>query len=521
VRNLFKGEVPYVLYVVITIIMLIIGLILGWIFQGYIYRSKIGSIDEYQKKRREELEKESEAEKREMRLQLKEEYEHKIQELELKYKERQKELLEIENRLIKKEEFVDRRSLNIEKKERDFAKKEEDLLLLQRDVEDKKSKIEAELLRVANLSVEDARSIVIKRVEDELQKEFAKKLGQMEDELKERVADKAKILLSQAMESCAIEYVSENTVSVVPLPSDELKGRIIGREGRNIRTFETLTGVDLLIDDTPEAVTLSCFDPVRREIARRALERLIIDGRIHPARIEEFVNEAEGEFEQVLLKEADDALVMLSLYGFPHELKRLIGEMRFRTSYGQNLLQHSIEVANIAGVLASELGENVILAKRAGLLHDIGKVLSSDLEGPHAIVGGDILRRHGENDEVVHSVQAHHNDIKQETVLDVIIQVADTLSATRPGARRENLETYIKRMEDLERIATSVQGVKKAFVVQAGREIRIMVNPEEINEDIALKISHDVAKKIEEEVIYPGIIKVTVVRETRYIDYAK
>lgn len=518
---MFKGEVPYFLYVVITILMLLIGIFLGWIFQGYVYRSKIGSADEYLKKRKEELEKEIEALKREIRLQSKEEVEKKFQELEEKYRSRQREISEIENRLLKKEEIVDRRSMALDKKEKDLVKKEEDIIYIQREVEQKKSLVETELFRIANLSIEEARNIVIKKAEEELEKELAKRVMLLEESIKERANDKAKVLLSQAMESCAIEYVSENTVSVVPLPSDELKGRIIGREGRNIRTFETLTGVDILIDDTPEAVTLSCFDPVRREIARRALERLIIDGRIHPARIEEFVQEAEVEFEKVLYNEAEDALTKLSLFGMPNELKRLVGEMRFRTSYGQNLLQHSIEVAMICGIIASELHEDVIIAKRAGLLHDIGKVLSADLEGPHAIVGGDILRRYGEDDVLVHAVQAHHDEIKQETILDTIVQIADTLSATRPGARRENIEAYIKRMEELERIASSVPGVKKAFVVQAGREIRIMVNPEEVNEEIAPKMAHDVAKRIEEEVVYPGIIKVTIIRETRYTEYAK
>ncbi len=518
---MLKGEVPYILYVVITILMLIIGIILGWVFQAYLYRSKIGSIEEYQKRRKEELEKETEAERRELRIQIKEELEKKSLELEARYAAKQRELAEVENRLLKKEEFVDRRSVLLEKKDKDLLKKEEDLAILQKEIEAKKSLIDGELFRIANLSMADARAIVIKRAEEELEREVAKKIQQYEENLRDRAVEKAKVILSQAMESCASEYVSESTVSVVPLPSDELKGRIIGREGRNIRTFETLTGVDLLIDDTPEAVTLSCFDPVRREIARRALERLIIDGRIHPARIEEFVQEAEMEFEKVLFKEAEDALTKLSLFGFPQELKRLIGEMRFRTSYGQNLLQHSIEVATISGIIASELNEDPAEAKRAGLLHDIGKVLSADIEGPHAITGGDILKRYGEKDMIVHAVQSHHDEIKQETVLDAIVQIADVLSATRPGARRENIEAYIKRMEELEKIATSVHGVRKAFVVQAGREIRIMVNPEEVDEELANKMAHDVAKKIEEEIVYPGVIKVTIIRETRYTEYAK
>ncbi|MGB9695036.1 MAG: ribonuclease Y [Caldisericaceae bacterium] len=518
---MFSGDVPYFLYVVITILMFVIGAFIGWVIEGYIYKSKIGSINEYFKKKEQDFEKEVAQEKREQALQIKEELERKSFELEKKYKERQREIQEIEDRLLKKEEFVDKRLLTVDRREKDLIKRDEEVNALKLSLSEKHQQIEDELYKVANLSAEEARNIVLKKAEEEIQKDYAKRIAQIEEEIKENSEQKAKVILSQAMESCSIEYVSETTVSVVPLPSDELKGRIIGREGRNIRTFETLTGVDILIDDTPEAVTLSCFDPMRREVARRTLEKLIIDGRIHPARIEEFAQEAEKELEVALIKEADDALSSISLFGFNTELKKLIGQMKFRTSYGQNLLQHSLEVAVIAGIIAEELGENVVLAKRAGLLHDVGKVITAESEGPHAIVGGDILRKLGENEAVVHAVQAHHNDIKQETVLDAIIQVADTLSATRPGARRENLETYIKRMEELEKIASSIQGVKKAFVVQAGREIRIIVNPEEIHEEEAFKISHDIAKKIEQEMVYPGIIKVTVVRETRYIDYAK
>jgi ribonuclease Y len=521
VTELFTGDVPYILYVIITILMFAIGSFIGWIIEGYIYKTKIGSIDEYIKKKEEELEKEIAQQKREQALQLKEELDRKSFELERKHKDRQRETQEIEERLLKKEEFVDKRLLAVDKREKDLINRDEELNATKLELSEKRQKIEDELFRVANLSLEEARGIVLKKAEEEIQKDYAKRIAQAEEEIKERIDEKAKVLLSQAMESCAIEYVSETTVSVVPLPSDELKGRIIGREGRNIRTFETLTGVDILIDDTPEAVTLSCFDPIRREIAKRTLEKLIIDGRIHPARIEEFAKEAEKELEIALIKEADDALLSVSLFGFNVELKKLIGEMRFRTSYGQNLLQHSLEASVIAGIIAEEIGENVVLAKRAGLLHDIGKVITSENEGPHAIIGGDLLKKLGENEIVVHAVQAHHNDIKQETVLDAIIQVADTLSATRPGARRENLEAYIKRMEELEKIASSIQGVKKAFVVQAGREIRIIVNPDEIKEEEAFRISHDIAKKIEQEMVYPGIIKVTVVRETRYIDYAK
>ncbi|MBP8612387.1 MAG: ribonuclease Y [Candidatus Atribacteria bacterium] len=515
------GDIPYAVYVLVSIIMFVVGGLIGFLIQGYIYRSKIGSVDEYLKKRKEDLENQFEIERRSLQIQMKEELEKRSLELENKFKGRQREVQELENRLLKKDEIVDRRAQFLDKKEKDLSKKEEDLSRFEKELSEKEKNIELELFKIASLTKEEARKMILSEVEEELKKDISKKIAESEEEIKATAKEKAKVILSQAMENCAIDYVTETTVSVVPLPSDELKGRIIGREGRNIRTFETLTGVDLLIDDTPEAVTLSCFDPIRREIARRALERLIIDGRIHPARIEEFVSEAEAQFEEVLIKDADDALMTLSLYGFTNDLKRLIGEMKYRTSYGQNLLKHSIEVSTIAGILAEELGDNVVLAKRAGLLHDIGKVVAQETEGPHAIVGGEILRKFGESDPVVHAVQAHHDDIKQETVLDVIIQVADTLSATRPGARRENLESYIKRMEELERIANSVPGVKKAFIVQAGREIRILVNPDELSEEAAMKTAKDVSKMIEDSLVYPGIIKVTVVRETRYVEYAK
>ncbi len=514
-------QVPYILYLVITVLMLLIGFVLGFIFEGYIYKTKISSIDQYKKSKKEEAEKDIEAKKREMRIQMKEETERKQIELQRRRKEEQKQIQEIESRLLHKEELAERKSSAAEHKERELIKREEELKSLQKEAEDKLKEIGAEYYRVASLSPEEAKKIVIDNMEKGLEHEYSRKLKDMEKELEQNVGEKAKVILSEAMERCATDYVSETTVSVVPLPSEELKGRIIGREGRNIRTFETLTGVDILVDDTPEAVTLSCFDPIRREVARHALEHLIIDGRIHPARIEDFVQEADKEVEQMILKEADNALLTVSVYNVPMELKKLVGKMKFRTSFGQNLLRHSIETATISEILAAELGENVTLAKRAGFLHDIGKVMGSEIEGPHALIGADLLKRYGENPLVVHAVAAHHNEVKPETVIDVIVQIADTLSATRPGARRENLEMYIKRLEEIEKIAMSVPGIRKAFVVQAGREVRIMANPIEVNEDLAAKISHDIAKKIEEEVVYPGIIKVTVVRETRYTDYAK
>ena len=516
-------QVPYILYLIITIAMLAIGFLLGFLFEGYIYKTKIGSIEEYVKKRKEEAEKEIQSARLDMEISLKKQFEKKEDELENRIKQEQKQIQEIESRLLKKEEAAEHKLSSIEYKEKELVRKEQEIEKMREVAEEKIKEAEAQYFKVANLSPDEARRIVLENIEKELQGEYAKRIKEMEEELETDAEQKAKVILSEAMERCATDYVSETTVSVVPLPSEEIKGRIIGREGRNIRTFETLTGVDVLVDDTPEAVTLSCFDPIRREVAKQALEHLILDGRIHPARIEDFVREAEKNVEQMILKEAEEALMTVSIYNVPLEIKKLIGRMKFRTSFGQNLLQHSIESAMIASILASELGENVTLAKRAAFLHDIGKVMSSEIEGPHALIGADLLKRYGENPLVVHAVAAHHNDdgVKAESVLDMIVQIADTLSATRPGARRENLEMYIKRLEEIEKIAYSVPGIKKAFVVQAGREVRIMVNPTEVDETIALKISHDVAKKIEQEVVYPGIIKVTVVRETRYTDYAK
>ncbi len=514
-------QVPYILYLIITIAMLAIGFLLGFLFESYIYKTKIGSIEEYAKKRKEEAEREIQSARLDMEINLKKQFEKKEEELENRIKQEQRQIQEIESRLLKKEEAAEHKLNSLEYKEKELVKKEQEIERMRKAVEEKIKEAEAQYFRVAGLSPDEARRFVLENIEKELQGEYAKRIKEMEEELQTDVEQKAKVILSEAMERCATDYVSETTVSVVPLPSEEIKGRIIGREGRNIRTFETLTGVDVLVDDTPEAVTLSCFDPIRREVAKQALEHLILDGRIHPARIEDFVREAEKDVEQMILKEAEEALMSVSIYNVPLEIKKLIGRMKFRTSFGQNLLQHSIESAMIASILASELGENVTLAKRAAFLHDIGKVMGSEIEGPHALIGADLLKRYGENPLVVHAVAAHHNEVKPENVLDTIVQIADTLSATRPGARRENLEMYIKRLEEIEKIASSVPGIKKAFVVQAGREVRIMVNPTEVDETIALKISHDVAKKIEQEVVYPGIIKVTVVRETRYTDYAK
>jgi len=378
-----------------------------------------------------------------------------------------------------------------------------------------------ELQKVAQMSREEARDIILKKVEEELQRDIAMRIKEAEAKYKEIADEKAREILTEAIQRCAVDHTVESTVSVVSLPSEEMKGRIIGREGRNIRTFETLTGVDLIIDDTPEAVVLSSFDPVRREIARIALERLVKDGRIHPARIEEMVNKARKEVESKIREEGERASIEVGLQNLHPDLVRVLGRLYYRSSYGQNVLQHSIEVAKIAAIIAAELHADVNLAKRAGLLHDIGKAIDYEVEGSHATLGADLLKRYGEHPDVIHAVAAHHEEIPLIKTLDVIIQVADSISAVRPGSRRESIEIYIKRLEKLEEIAMSFPGVEKAYAIQAGREVRVLVSPEEVDDLTATRLAYQIAKKIEKEMEYPGQIKVTVIRETRAVEYAK
>lgn len=442
-------------------------------------------------------------------------------EIEKDNREKRAEIQRLERRLTQKEETLDRRLDNLDKKERVVTQKEQEAAEKIEELNALTAKQLEELQRVARMSGEEAREMLLRQVERECEREVARKIRESEDQAREEGDRKARDIITLAIQRCAVDQAAETTVSVVPLPGDDMKGRIIGREGRNIRAFETLTGVDLIIDDTPEAVVISGFDPVRREIARAALSNLIVDGRIHPGRIEETVDKAREEVEATMREAAEHAVFETGVTGLDSEVLKLLGRLRYRTSYGQNVLDHSIEVSHLAGAIAAELDVNVALAKRAGLLHDLGKAVDHEVEGPHAIISMDILRKHREPQEVIHAVGAHHNDIEAHSVEAVLVLAADAISASRPGARRETLETYVKRLQKLETIADSFPGVDKAFAVQAGREIRVMVKPESINDDGAAKLARDVARKIEDEMEYPGQIKVTVIREVRAVEHAK
>ncbi len=447
---------------------------------------------------------------------------------EAEFAERKGELHSQEKRLLQREQQLDRKKELIDSKEIEILEKEKGLQRVEQDLKKKEEEVGAlvqeqqQLLeRISGMSAQEARQYLLKSFEEEIRQDAGKLLRKVESETKEAADKKAKEIISLAIARYAGEYVAERTVSVVPLPNDEMKGRIIGREGRNIRAIEAATGIDLIIDDTPEAVLLSGFNPVRREVARIVLERLVVDGRIHPARIEEVVRKVEKEIETTIRETGEQATFDVGVYGIHPELVKFLGRLRFRTSYAQNVLQHSIEVAFLCGIMASELGINVKKAKRAGLLHDIGKAVDHEVEGSHAVIGADLAKKYGESKDVVHAIEAHHEDVKPETVLAVLVQAADALSGARPGARREMLETYVKRLENLEKIATSFSGVQKSYAIQAGREIRIVVNSEKVSDAEAAMLCRDITKKIESQLTYPGQIKVTVIRETRAIDYAK
>lgn len=471
--------------------------------------------------REEQLRREIEAKRKEILLEAKEEAFKIRAEIEKENKDKRAEIQRLERRLAQKEETLDRRLENLDRKERSIAQREAESQKKLEEIENLVKQQRAELERISGMSSEEARDLLLRQVNREMEREVARIIRQAEEQAREEADRKARDIITLAIQRCAVDQATETTVSVVPLPGDDMKGRIIGREGRNIRAFETLTGVDLIIDDTPEAVVISGFDPVRREIARVALSNLIVDGRIHPGRIEEMVSKAQAEAEAKMKEAAERAVFETGVTGLDPELMRLLGRLRFRTSYGQNVLQHSIEVAHLAGAMAAELDVNVPLAKRAGLLHDIGKAVDFEVEGPHAVIGMDLLKRYHEPPEVVHAAGAHHNDIEPHSVEAVLVAAADAISAARPGARRETLENYVKRLQKLETIADSFAGVEKTYAVQAGREIRVMVKPTEIDDDGAVKLAHDTAKKIEEEMEYPGQIKVTVIRETRAVEYAK
>jgi ribonuclease Y len=436
-------------------------------------------------------------------------------------KERRAELSKQERRLQSKEENLDRKTDSIEKKEEKLQNRLAAAERTRDDVERIKQEQQDMLEKISGLTAEDAKAYLIHQVESEVTHEEAVKIKEIKARFKDEAETHAREMIAMAIQRCAADQVAEVAVSVVPLPNDEMKGRIIGREGRNIRTLETLTGAELIIDDTPEAITVSCFDPVRREITRIALERLIADGRIHPARIEEMVEKAKREVESVIKAEGERAVFETNIHGVHPELVKLLGRMHYRTSYGQNVLNHSIEVSHIAGLLAAELGADVVTAKRAGLLHDIGKSVDHEIEGSHVQIGVDLARRYKENEYVVHAIAAHHNDVEPQTIVACLVQAADAISAARPGARRENVENYIKRLERLEEIASSFKGVSKAYAIQAGREIRVMIKPEEVSEDNMVILARDIAKKIEDELEYPGQIKVHLIREVTAVEYAK
>lgn len=491
------------------------------VYRRKVTEAKVGSAEEKAREIINEAVKTAETKKKEALLEAKEESIKTKNELDKETRERRAEIQNYERRVISKEEALDKKAEQIEKREAGFAAKEEELKKLKVEVQTLHDKRVQELERISGLTSEQAREFLLKTVEDEVHHDTAKMVKEMTARAKEEAEKKAKEYVVTAIQKCAADHVAETTISVVQLPSDDMKGRIIGREGRNIRTLETMTGVDLIIDDTPEAVILSGFDPIRREVARIALEKLILDGRIHPARIEEMVEKAQKEVETLIREEGEAAAMEVGVQGIHSELLRLLGKMRFRTSYGQNALRHSIEVAHLSGLLAAEIGVDVRTAKRAGLLHDIGKSVDHEMEGSHIQLGVDLCRKYKESAIVINAVEAHHGDVEPQSLIACIVQAADTISAARPGARREVLETYTNRLKQLEDIANSFKGVDKSFAIQAGREIRVMVVPEQVSDDDMVLLARDISKQIESELEYPGQIKINLIRESRVTDYAK
>ena len=483
--------------------------------------SKIGNAEAKAREIIDDAVKTAETKKKESLLEIKEESIRNKNELEKETKERRSELQRYEKRVLSKEEALDKKSEAIERREAGFTAKEEELRQREAKVEELSQQRVQELERISGLTSEQAKEYLLKTVEEDVKHDTAKMIKELEAQAKEEADKKAKEYVVTAIQRCAADHVAETTISVVQLPSDEMKGRIIGREGRNIRTLETLTGVELIIDDTPEAVVLSGFDPIRREVARIALEKLIVDGRIHPARIEEMVEKAQKEVDTMIREEGESAALEVGVHGIHPELLKLLGRMKFRTSYGQNALKHSVEVAQLSGLLAGEIGLDVRLAKRAGLLHDIGKSIDHDVEGSHIQIGVDLCRKYKESATVINAVEAHHGDVEPETLIACVVQAADTISAARPGARRETLETYTNRLKQLEDITNQFKGVDKSFAIQAGREIRVMVVPEQVSDADMVLLARDIAKQIEFELEYPGQIKVNVIRESRVTDYAK
>ena len=510
--------------IAVVITLLVTAVVVYFVTTAYykkVTEAKIGNADEKAREIIDEAVKTAETKKREAMLEAKEESIRVKNDLDKEVKERRAESGRSERRIVQKEENLDKKLEAIEKREAGFAAKEEEINRQKAQVAKLNEERVKELERISGLTSEQAKDYLLKTVEEDVKIDTAKLIKEMEHKAKEEADKKAKEYVVTAIQKCAADHVAETTISVVQLPNDEMKGRIIGREGRNIRTLETLTGVDLIIDDTPEAVILSGFDPIRREVARIALEKLIVDGRIHPARIEEMVEKAQKEVETMIREEGEAATLEVGVHGIHPELVRLLGRMKFRTSYGQNALKHSIEVAQLSGLLAAEIGVDVRTAKRAGLLHDIGKSVDHDMEGSHIQIGVDLCRKYKESPIIINAVEAHHGDVEPESFIACIIQAADTISAARPGARRETLETYSNRLKQLEDISNGFKGVEKSFAIQAGREIRIMVVPEQISDADMVLLARDISKQIEAELEYPGQIKVNVIRESRVTDYAK
>ena len=510
-----------IVLIVVAIVVALISAFIATQVRKNVVEKKIGSAEGKAREIIDEAIKSAEAKKKEALLEAKEENLKAKNELDKEIKERRAEVQRYEKRVLNKEEAIEKKSESLEKKENSLKNKEEKLAEAQTKVDELSEKRVQELERISGLTSEQAKEYLLKTVEEEVKIETAKLVKELESQAKEEADKKAKEIVVNAIQKCATDHVSETTISVVSLPNDEMKGRIIGREGRNIRTLESLTGVDLIIDDTPEAVVLSGFDPIRREIARIALEKLIVDGRIQPTRIEEMVNKARKEVETMIREEGEAATLEVGVHGIHPELVKLLGKMKFRTSYGQNALKHSIEVAHLSGLLAAEMGLDVRIAKRAGLLHDIGKAVDHEMEGTHIQLGVDLCRKYKESAVVINAVKAHHGDVEPENLIACIVQAADAISAARPGARRETLETYTNRLKQLEDITNSFEGVDKSFAIKAGREIRVMVIPEKVTDADMVLMARDISKQIEAELEYPGQIKVNVVRESRAIDYAK
>ncbi|MGI6349838.1 MAG: ribonuclease Y [Eubacteriaceae bacterium] len=507
--------------ILLALLYIGVGLVGGYFLRQYMSECKINNATKTANSMVEDAIKEGERVKKEKLLEAKEEIHALRTELDKESRDRRNELQRLEKRVIFKEENLDKKLENIEKKEETLNEKNKKIELKESELDLLLKKQLAELEKISQLTFEEARELLLANVENKITREMAIMVKNKEAEAKAEADKKAREIISCAIQKCAADHVSESTVSVVSLPSDEMKGRIIGREGRNIRTLETLTGVDLIIDDTPEAVILSAFDPIKREIARNALEKLISDGRIHPARIEEMVNHSKKEIDDKIKEMGEQAVFEVGLHKLHPEIIKLIGRLHYRTSYGQNILKHSLEVAYLAGVMADELGANAKIARRAGLLHDIGKALDHEIEGPHVAIGVDILKRYKENNDVIHAVEAHHDDVEPKTIEAVLVQAADAISAARPGARRETLETYIKRLQKLEEIAMSFPEVDKSFAIQAGREVRILVKSDEIDDVGMVLTAKEIAQRIENELDYPGQIKVNLIRETRVTEYAK